>query len=199
MRVYRLCVRLAKDQSHVNMDVLIPAALLHDIARKDEDHDPSGAIDHAVLGAQHAEEILRQLDFSDKTITAITHCIRTHRLRGHSQPTTIEAQLLSDADKLDILGAVGVARSFMIAGQYREQIYSTTPINEYVHSNLVDGNRRGRIKDITKHTPNLEYETKLQYIPEMLHTREAQGIAHERREYMKQFFHRLRREIYDEG
>lgn len=86
----------------------------------------------------------------------------------------------------------------MIAGQYREQIYSTTPITEYVHSNLVDGNLHGRIKDITKHTPNLEYETKLQYIPEMLYTHEAQIIAHERREYMKQFFHRLKREIYDE-
>jgi uncharacterized protein len=198
MRVYRLCVHLAKDQTQVNMDVLIPAALLHDIARKQEDHDPSGSIDHAVLGAQQAEEMLRQLEFSDEAITAITHCIRTHRFRSDTQPMTLEAQLLSDADKLDVLGAVGVARSFMIAGQYREQIYSTTPLNEYIHSNLVDGKPQGRIKDVTKHAPNLEYETKLQYIPEKLYTRKAKTIAQQRREYMKQFFHHLRREIYDE-
>lgn len=199
MRVYSLCVQLAKDQSHVDMNVLISAALLHDIARRHEDSDPSGSIDHALLGAQLAEEILHQFEFSDETITAITHCIRTHRFRSDMQPQTIEAQLLSDADKLDVLGAVGVARSFMVAGQYREQLYSTTPVGEYIQRNLVDGKPTGRIKDITKHAPNLEYATKFQYIPEMLYTHRAQSIAHERLEYMKQFFHRLKREIYDEA
>ncbi|NIQ08072.1 MAG: HD domain-containing protein [Candidatus Korarchaeota archaeon] len=195
MRVYRLSLHLAKDIPDVDLDILRPAVLLHDIARVKEDRDTSGTIDHAVLGAEMAENILEDLHYSQEDISNIKHCIRTHRFRSKKEPKSIEAKLLFDADKVDVLGAVGIARSFMIAGQYGEQMYTDVNINDYVKDNLVGGQKTGRIKDISKHTPNLEFETKFKKIPEKLHTKKAKTMARERLKFMRLFFHRLKREI----
>lgn len=102
---------------------------------------------------------------------------------------------MSDADKLDVLGATGIARSFILAGEYGQKIYSDTPIDEYIKENLVGGKSDGRIKDPSKHAPNLEFETKFKYVPERLYTQKAKEIAKERLEYMKQFYERLKREV----
>ncbi|MHA2296476.1 MAG: HD domain-containing protein [Candidatus Hodarchaeales archaeon] len=200
LRVYNTCVNLARDEKNIDLDVLISAALLHDIARVKEDRDPSRTIDHAILGAEMARTILTNLDYPEDKILAIKHCITSHRYRSDSDnmPRTREAKILFDADKLDVLGAVGVARSFVVAGEYAERIYSHVSVDEYVRSNLVDGKLGGRIKDFSKHAPNLEYETKFQLIPDKLYTDEAKSIAKERLAYMDTFFARLRKEINGE-
>ncbi len=61
-RVYNLCLTLR----NVDLEVLIPAALLHDIARVEESQDKTGKIDHAVLGGDSAEEILRSLEYNEE-------------------------------------------------------------------------------------------------------------------------------------
>lgn len=83
----------------------------------------------------------------------------------------------------------------MIAGQYNERIFSDIPINDYIQNNLVDGKSNGRIKDITKHAPNIEFETKLKYIPNKLYTKKARESAKKKIEFMKYFFKRLKGEI----
>jgi len=191
MRVYNLCLHLAKYESDVNLDVLKTAALLHDIARVKEGQD----VDHAVFGAEISEKILRELAYPEEKIKLIKHCIISHRFRSGNEPKTKEAKILSDADKLDVIGATGIARSFILAGEYGQKIYSDTPIDEYIKENLVDGKSNGRIKDPSKHAPNIEFETKLKHIPNKLYTRKAKEIAKQRLEYMKQFFERLKREI----
>lgn len=194
MRVYNLCLELAEDEP-VDLDVLKPAALLHDIARVKEDTNASGTIDHAVLGAEMAETILRDLEYSEKKIQHITHCIITHRFRGTLTPHTKEAKILYDADKLDVLGAVGVARCFMVAGRYNERMYSDTPLDEYIKENLVNQTSQGKIKDISKHAPNIELETKFKHIPGSLYTEKAREIARKRLTFMIEFFEQLHREI----
>jgi len=198
MRVYNLCLHLAKYESGVDLDVLKTAALLHDIARVKEDQDNSGNIDHAVLGSEIAEKILRDFGHSGEKIEQIKHCITAHRFRSDNEPETKEAKILFDADKLDVIGAIGIARSFIIAGQYGEKIYSDVPMDEYIQDNLVGGKPNGRIKEISKHAPNIEFETKFKYIPDKLYTQKAKEIAKQRIEYMKQFFERLKREINGE-
>ena len=64
MRVYNLCLHLAKYESGIDLDVLKTAALLHDIARVKEFQDKIGSIDHAILGAEMAAEILRKHGYS---------------------------------------------------------------------------------------------------------------------------------------
>jgi len=198
MRVYNLCLELAKHEPNVDTDVLRTAALLHDVARTREDKDGHSHmlnVDHAVLGAEMSGKILRELGYPEEKIEHIKHCIAAHRFRGGNPPKTIEAKILSDADKLDVLGATGIARSYTIGGECGQKIYSDLSIDEYIKENLAGGKSEGRIIDPSKHTSNLEFETKFKHIPDKLYTQKAREIARERLKYMKQFFERLKREI----
>ncbi len=194
MRVYKLCMRLAENEK-VDLDVLKAAALLHDIARVKEDKDKTGKVDHAVLGAEMAERILKELNFPKEKIGKVKHCILAHRFRSEIKPKTKEAKILFDADKLDVLGAIGIARAFMIAGEYNERMYADVDIEEYIKENLVGAKPDGRIKDVSKHAPNLEFETKFKHIPKKLYTKKAKEIAKERMKFMEEFFKRLKEEI----
>lgn len=191
MRVYNLCLHLAKYESDIDLDVLKTAAILHDIARVRESRD----VDHAVLGAEMSEKILRESTYPEEKIEIIKHCITAHRFRSGNEPKTREVKILFDADKLDVIGATGIARSFILAGEYGQKIYSDMPIDEYTRENLVGGKSNGRIEDPSKHAPNIEFETKFKHIPNKLHTRKAKEIAKQTLEYMEQFFERLRKEI----
>jgi uncharacterized protein len=201
MRVYSLCLRLAANEPDVDLDVLKAAALLHDIARTREDKLGNAGVtdlDHAVLGAKISGEILRKLGYPEQKIERVKHCIAVHRFRGRSTPRTSEARILSDADKLDVLGATGIARSFTIGGENGQKIYSDTPIDVYVKKNLAGGRSDGRIIDPSKHASNLEFETKFKHVPGRLHTKKAREIAAERLQYMEQFYGRLKKEIDDQ-
>jgi uncharacterized protein len=184
-RVWQTAMQIAAEEKDVDLDVLKPAVLLHDIAKIKEDLDKSGKTDHALLGAEIAGEILKQRQYPRETIIKVQHCIQTHRFRSEREPVSIE----------DVLGAIGVARSFMIAGEHHERLYSFTPLKEYIADNLVDGKPSGRIKDILKHAPNLEFETKDIKIPAKLYTAKGRTMAKEKIKYMAEFFARLRSEI----
>lgn len=194
MRVYNLCLHLAENED-VDLNVLKAAALLHDIARVKEDNDPSGNTDHAVLSSEMAGPILKELGFSEEKIKHIKDCIISHRHRTGNEPKTKEAQILFDADKLDGIGLIGIARSFMVAGQYGQKMYSNTPIEEYIKDNLVDGKLNGRIKEVSKHAPNLEFETKFKHIPDKLFTQKGKELGKQGLEFMQNFFERLKKEI----
>lgn len=113
LRVTRLCEKIAAYED-ANLAVLIPAALLHDIARPIEDETGTP---HEVEGARIAECFLQEIHYDETLIPAITHAIRAHRYSTTTRPETLEARILSDADKLDAMGAVGIARTFMQAGE----------------------------------------------------------------------------------
>jgi len=194
LRVYRFCLYLAKYEPSVNLDVLKTAALLHDIAKIKEDLDNSGNIDHALLGAEMARTILEELGYTEN-LDQVIQCIRTHRFKGENRPETLEAKILFDSDKIDILGSIGIARSYMIAGQYKQSIYADVLIDEYVKDNLVGASPKGRIKNISKHSPNLEFEIKIKKIPENLFTDKAKEIAKKRVNFMKNYYEQLKNDI----
>lgn len=191
-RVYDLCLLLSEGEEQVNMDVLLPAALLHDIARVDESNDSSGMIDHALLGGEMAEDILNAMGYDEETSKEIRHCIECHRYRTNRSPHSLEAKILFDADKLDILGAVGISRAFMIAGQYGQSLYDEHSLEDYINENT---SFNGRLKDVKKHSPIFEYEMKLKRIPEKLYTEKGRKIAVRRLRFMKDFFDTLRLEV----
>ena len=191
MRVYRFCLELAKHEEDVDMEVLTLAALLHDIAREKEFETTTGEVDHAALGAEMAERVLKELGCPEEIVEKVKHCIIAHRFRSKVRPRTIEAKVLSDADKLDVIGAIGIARCFMLAGRMGQRIWSDVPLEEYVEENIIDG----RIKDWSKHAPNLEFELKLKHVLDVLYTERAKEIARKRMEFMAEFFRRLREEL----
>jgi len=192
MRVYKLCCFLGKYEKSVDLEVLKIAALLHDIGRKKEDLDKTGKIDHAIESAKMAEKILRRLRFSKEKIEKIKECIISHRFKTNLKPMTIEAKILSDADKLDVMGAIGIVRSCCWLGENMAKIWGAIPLSVYKKENLT---KERRIKDKSKHALNIEYETKLKYIQKRLFTKKAKEIAKERAKFMKEFFKQLEKEI----
>jgi len=113
-RVTRLCRQIGAEE-HADMAILIPAALLHDIARPAE---KAQGTPHEEEGARIAAMYLRSIHYDETRIPAITGAIRTHRFRSKELPATLEAKILSDADKLDAMGASGIARTFIRAGEH---------------------------------------------------------------------------------
>jgi uncharacterized protein len=112
-RVTSLCRKIGADE-HADMAILIPAALLHDIARPVEE---IRGIPHETEGARIAEQYLKSIHYDETRIPAVAGAIRTHRFRSNELPATLEAKVLSDADKLDAMGAAGIARTFMRAAE----------------------------------------------------------------------------------
>ena len=197
-RVYNLALRISEGVD-VDMDVIRAAALLHDIARVKEDNDPSGKTDHAIVGAEMAKVILEELNFPKSKINHVCDCILSHRKRGDTLPQTLEAKILFDSDKLDIIGAIGIARAFIWAGRNGSRMhYIPKDMNEYAKDNLENGKISGRIKDKTKHSPQIEYETVWKHVGEKLHTEKAKQIAEERSKFVRDFLDRMDREIKGE-
>lgn len=191
-RVYNLCLLIAQHEKDIDLEILIPSALLHDIARVEESQDKTGEIDHAVLGSVIAEDILRTLEYEEEKIEKIKHCIITHRFRTGNEPNTMEAKILFDSDKLDVIGASGIARTFMLAGQFGQRLTVNESLDEYLEGNTVEN---GRLKDVSKHTPFIEYKVKFKKIPDKLYTDKAKEIGKERLKFMDEYFNRLKSEI----
>jgi len=196
MRVYALALNLAKDED-VDMDIIQAATLLHDIARVKEDNDPTGKTDHAILSAKMAAPILIEAGFPEEKIKHIQECIVSHRYRTGNEPKTMEAKILFDADKLDTLGAIGIARGYVWVGRNSAKIYTDTDIDKYIEENL-GGKINGRIQDKTKHSPQIEYHTKLKFIADRLYTAKARRIGIERLQLYKDFLDRLEKEVNGE-
>lgn len=175
------------EQEKANLDVLELAVFLHDIGRKEEIKS-KGLFCHAEKSTEIAKRIFEKYDIDQKIVENIIHCIKTHRLRNSNIPETIEAKVLFDADKLDSIGAIGVARDFLFAGNAGS-------------GNLYTGNERelaksGKDYSFTKgDSAILEYEIKLKHIKNKMLTSAGKKIADERHEFMKNFFERFWEEV----
>ncbi|MFA5820938.1 MAG: HD domain-containing protein, partial [Candidatus Gracilibacteria bacterium] len=122
LRVRALALHIGQ-REHADLEIIELAALLHDIARAKED-EKSGSIDHAVLGAKLASKILKKLSYPKEKISRVAHCIECHRFRNKHTPKTLEAKVLFDADKLDSIGAVGIGRAFLFAGEIGAKLHN---------------------------------------------------------------------------
>ncbi|OQW98813.1 MAG: phosphohydrolase [Desulfobacteraceae bacterium A6] len=177
LRVYGLCERIGPAEK-TDMDVLRVAAYLHDIGRADQD-STSGAVCHAEKGAEMALPIVKKLPLSEEQKTNIIHCIRAHRFRGKCQPETAEAKVLFDADKLDAIGAVGVARAFLFAGEVGARLHNPDlKVEEAMPYSRDDTGFR-------------EFKVKLCRIRERILTKEGRKLADERHAFMEEFFNRF--------
>jgi uncharacterized protein len=196
MRVFNTCTHLAEGED-VDMEVIQAAALLHDIARIKEDVDNSGNTDHALLGAEMAAPILRELGFPEDRIKHIQECIKTHRYRTGIKPETTEAKIVFDADKIDGVGATGVARGFIWTGKNNARFHYKPDLEEYAKENL-GGKINGRIQDKTKHCQWIEINTKLKFLPDKMQTKKGRELCKRRVEYQISFMDRMEREINGE-
>ena len=173
------------------MEILRAAALLHDVGRPKESRDGSC---HAQVGAERARQILS--DWPQDKVEAVAHAIATHRFRNDAVPQTLEARVLYDADKLDCIGAVGVARAYVIGGLRGQRLWADAD-PDYVER-LEGDISLARQSSSTHHTPVHEFAFKLSRIKDTLFTATARAMAEERHRFMEEFFDRLESEVQGE-
>ena len=177
LRVRQLAMRIGKAEA-ADLQIVEAAALLHDIGRAKED---KGEIEcHAAQGAAEAAKILTGWDFPKEKIQAVQHCIAVHRASKREKPETIEAKILQDADRLDVIGAIGVARVFHRSGAMGREMYDPTgnPNTEYW------GQHEAALNNLIRKSINL-------LKPENFNTKTAQRIAKERHRFLKEFVERF--------
>ncbi|WP_128476836.1 HD domain-containing protein [Halorussus pelagicus] len=183
-RVARLAETLVESDKEsgaeaVNEDVLFAAVWLHDVGRTKEDR---GEIeDHAEWGAREAADILGDLGADDDTVEAVQHCIRAHRYSNDVEPETREAEILSDADNLDALGAVGIARTFSYGGELGQPIHDPDLPPE------ADDSSAGATQFNHLHE-------KILSLRDRMYTDAGREVADERHAYVAEFAERLDRE-----
>lgn len=184
LRVVRLCRHIGPLES-ADMTVLLSAAYLHDIGRTHQD-EARGALCHAEKGGELAAPFVKGLPFSEARRTNILHCISAHRFRGKNVPETLEARVLFDADKLDAIGAVGVARAYLFAGE----------VGACLH------NPDSRIEETRPYsrddTGYREFMVKLCKVKDRMLTETGRRMAQDRHRFMEQFFMRFIQEYNGE-
>lgn len=181
-RVYSMAIAMGQ-RMNARLDILAAAALLHDIGRRYET-ESKGGVCHASKSAELAIDILTELDFASETVEQVAHCIRSHRFRSYERPQSVEAEILFDADKLDSIGAIGIGRAFLFAGQIGAKLHDA----EIDHNNT----QSYSLED----TAYREFQVKMSRVREQMLTPIGRELAEKRHAFMEVFFDELNREIY---
>lgn len=183
-RVYNLCMHIGQVEG-ADMEVLKIAAYLHDVGRSYQD-ESKGTVCHAEKGAEMASTLLDRDPITPEQKANILHCIRSHRFRGNCRPETLEAKILFDADKLDSIGAIGIARAFQFAGEVGAKFHNpnVSPEETKAYTEEDTGYR--------------EFKLKLSKIKDRMLTAEGRRIARERHAFMETYFDRFFQEYEGE-
>ena len=174
LRVYKLCEQIGKAEG-ANLRILRAAALLHDI-----DGDVDLREEHHLAAAALAEKLLLQEGWEAGETRQVLHCIRAHRFRSPAEePQTLEARVLFDADKIDAIGAVGVARAIAYAVRAGMDVYAP-PSQTFLDS--------GQLAPGESQTVAHEYLFKLRHIKDRLYTEAGRKLAARRHQRLVDFF-----------
>ena len=171
-----------------DLAILRAAALLHDAEGADPTNEGEGAnrATHQLASADFARQVLSDEGWEEDRIKAVEHCIRSHRYRGEEAPESLEARVLFDADKLDVLGAFGIARTIGYAVQAGQPVYA--PVSARFEET-------GETEADEPHSAYHEYRYKLRRVADRLHTRQAQKIAKDRVGLLDDYFQQLKSEV----
>jgi len=179
LRVAAMADRIAQAEG-ANREIVRAAALLHDISLD------KGRAGHETSAANRAAEILREQGYAEDFWRAVSQAIESHRFRSGPTPQTLEAQVLFDADKLDAIGAIGVARAFAFGAHRGQKLWGVVP-PDYVDQ--PDG------ADPRQHTAVHEFHVKLSKIKDRMFTATGKQIAAERHASMVKFYEQLDQEV----
>jgi len=180
MRVYKNAQKICKKEK-ANEKLVLSAALLHDIVSypKSDKRSKTSSIE----SAKKSKKILEKLDFTKKEITIISDAIHDHSFSQNKIPKTIEGKILQDADRLDALGAIGIARVFATGGSLKRPFY-----------NIDDPFCKRRIPD--DHTWTVDhFFAKLFKLESLMNTKSGKAEAKKRTRILKEFLNQLKQEL----
>ena len=191
LRVLRLAKKIGAAMG-ADLEILHAAALLHDAvgANPADDSENGGRASHEDESADFACSILEKAGWPEERIGHVQACIRSHRFRTEEKPQSLEARILFDADKLDVNGAFGAARTLGYAIQAGQPFY-TTPSKTFLET--------GRTEPGESHSAYHEYLFKLRRVRDRLHTPAARKLAEQRHEVLVMFFEQLAAEAEGTG
>lgn len=181
LRVLANALRIAREEGG-DTAVLQAAAFLHDIANLPKNHPESHL--SSERSAHQAEKILRENGFSEERIAKAKDAILCHSFSRGLTPTTLEGKIFQDADRLDALGAIGIARTFTVGGATARPLYS--PEDPF----LADG----RVPNDKTNTLDHFY-VKLFNLGATMQTPTGHRLADERIARMKRFIAELESEL----
>lgn len=187
LRVYRTAMKLA-DEENADKEIVAAAALLHDVQGATPGSEERKG--HHIASAVFAGRVLKEAGWPGERINAVQHCIRGHRYRGDgNKPETLEAQIIFDADKLDVIGAIGAARTIAYAVLANEPVFAE-PSQQF--------RTTGKAEPGEPHSAYHEYLFKLVRIRERLFTDAAKRMAEHRHAALVQYFEELAAEMRSE-
>jgi uncharacterized protein len=175
-RVWKLSKQIAAKESNANIFVVELGALLHDIA----DHKFHNGDD--TIGPKKAREYLSQFDIAAKHIDLVVQIVEEVSFKGKGVPTPMsshEGAIVQDADRLDAIGAIGVARTFAYGGSKNRPIYDPN-VKPICHTSFA------AYKTSTAPTINHFYE-KLLTLRDKMNTETGKIEAKRRHEFMELF------------
>jgi uncharacterized protein len=180
-RVWTNAREISRRESAGRPDILIAAAYLHDLVNVPKD-DPARS-QASRLSAEAAGPILLRLGFDEEDAAAIRHAIIAHSFSAGIKPQTVEAEILQDADRLESLGALGIARTFYIAGLMKSQMFDgADPF-------ALDRNLDDKACCVD------HFAVKLLRLPETMCTAAGKTMAQDRAAFMRRFLEQLGLEI----
>ncbi len=185
-RVQQLALSIGEREG-ANLFVVRMAALLHDLGQTVQAHEKGGQHEHhADLSLRLANELLREYKIAEDVQQAIGHAILAHSFSRGVSPTTLEARVMRDADRLDALGAIGIMRWAITGAQRR--VAQTVPYC------LDDPFAEGRVPD--DHAYMLDhFFAKLLTLSSAMLTRTGRVLAEQRTAFMRSYLDEFRREI----
>jgi uncharacterized protein len=185
-RVYWMAEKIGSAEN-ADMEIVRAAALLHDAEDSAPGGDGSERANHHNTSALFARRILEAEGWSEERIARVQHCIRAHRFRGKEEaPSSIEAKAIFDSDKLDVLGAVGVARTIAYAVLDHKPVYSEPSLQFIQTGKEIPGEL---------HSSYHEYLFKLSKVKDRLFTATGKKIAEQRHAFLVEYYERLANEM----
>ena len=176
MRVYRNAEKICKNENG-NKKLILSAVLLHDIIKI------KNRKDSALKSAKLSEKILKENYFLDDEIIIISDAIKEHSFSKGKTPSTIEGKILQDADRLDAIGAIGLARVFSFSGSNNRPFYN--PLDPFSKNRNLNDN---------KWALDHFYE-KLLTLEQKMNTKTGRTLAKKRIKILKNFLKEIKNEI----
>jgi uncharacterized protein len=182
-RIWKLALRIARKEKDVDLFIVQLAALLHDIA------DWKFHAGDVAVGQKLAKEWLKELQVEEDIIVHVCEIVREISFKGakvKSKMRTKEGMIVQDADRLDAMGAIGIARCFATGAKLNREIYNPE-IKPKPHKTFEEYKR-------SKSTSINHFYEKLLLLRDLMNTKTARKIAEERHKFMEQFLDRFFKE-----
>jgi uncharacterized protein len=173
--------RLILENESADELVILAGCYFHDIVSF-EKNDPRRS-ESSKIAAIKTGEILNELNFPNDKIEAVKHCVEAHSFSAGIEPKTIEAKVVQDADRMEALGAIGVARCFYTAGRMKSELFHPE-----------DSLGESRELDDKKYALD-HFSIKLLKLPKTMQTESGKKLADERAEILVQFKKQLNSEL----